>query len=152
MGVSARGEIQTLGVARDVAVSGNAGEGAVGDVDKASTAGLSGVHVQGLVSQAIVPLNSQAIAAAVGSVEPVVSVALTGVGAVGAVRAMGVGPRLFALTGVRASGAVGSVIAVYWKPIDDTQVPDWQNVNNAQGVVWAEVDDTQVPDWTPVTT
>jgi hypothetical protein len=65
---------------------------------------------------------------------------------------MGVAPRLFALTGVRASGFAGTVIAVYWKPIDDTQDANWQNVNNAQGVVWAEVDDTQVPDWTPVTT
>jgi hypothetical protein len=65
---------------------------------------------------------------------------------------MGVAPRLVALTGVRASGFAGTVIAVYWKPIDDMQDANWQNVDSTQGVVWTEVNDTQISDWTPVIT
>jgi hypothetical protein len=107
---------------------------------------------QGLVSQAIVPLNSQAIAAAVGTVTKEVLIALTGVGAQAAAGSVALGTRSATLTGVLATGGVGDVTAVYWRPVDDTQAANWQNVNSTQGVAWADVDSAQVPNWTLITT
>jgi hypothetical protein len=40
------------------------------------------------------------------------------------------------------------VIAAYlWNPIDDTQVPNWQNINNSQAAGWQDIEDTQSPSW-----
>jgi hypothetical protein len=128
MGVSARGEIQTLGVARDIPVSGSEGSVSVGDAGKTSTTGLSGVYGQGSASQVIVPLNSQTTIADVGFVGLTVTIALTGVQGRGASGTPTVAPRLLGITGTAASGLEGDVIAVYWKPIDDTQDPNWQNI------------------------
>jgi hypothetical protein len=152
IGVAATGEIETVGVAKDVLVSGVDASSAVGSVVNSSSAGLESVSAQGLVSQAIVPLNSQAIAAEVGTVGAQVSIALTGVGARGNAGAVALGTRNIALVGVAASGAVGNVIALYWKPVDDNATVNWQNVNNTQGSVWSEVDNTQTPSWTLITT
>jgi hypothetical protein len=138
-GVSALGEIQSLGVARDITVSGNVSAGTVGNVSNTNTAGLSGVTGQGLVSQVIVPLNSQAAIGEVGSVGSALTIALTGVGARGIAGSASLDPRTLRLSGVRAVGAVGSTIAVYWKPIDDTQNPNWQNVDNSQASNWQAV-------------
>jgi hypothetical protein len=57
--------------------------------------------------------------------------ALTGTEAVGGVGTMGLGPRSFALSGVQALGEVGTPVAVYWTVIDDSQTPNWQNINNS---------------------
>jgi hypothetical protein len=60
--------------------------------------------------------------------------------------------KSFALTGVQAAGAVGDVIAIYWKLVDDSQTANWQNVNNSQTAGWALVDNSETPDWTLVET
>lgn len=44
---------------------------------------------------------------------------------------------------------VGSYL---WNPIDDTQTPNWQNINNAQSVTWTTVPDTQNPGWVIIPT
>jgi hypothetical protein len=43
------------------------------------------------------------------------------------------------LTGVLGTGSAGTVIAVYWKLIDDSQTANWQNINNSQTAAWEEV-------------
>jgi hypothetical protein len=55
-------------------------------------------------------------------------------------------------TGVSATGQVGIVIAVYWKPIDDTQTPSWQNINNPQTPGWGNISNVQAPNWEEVVT
>jgi hypothetical protein len=57
-----------------------------------------------------------------------------------------------ALTGVSATGQIGTVIAVYWKIIDDSQTANWQNISNPQTPVWSDVVDTQTPNWQEVVT
>jgi hypothetical protein len=52
---------------------------------------------------------------------------------------MTVAERILALTGVAANGAVGDVIAVYWKVIDDSETANWQNVSNSQTPTWTTV-------------
>jgi hypothetical protein len=56
------------------------------------------------------------------------------------------------LTGNAASGAVGDVIAVYWKPIDDNQTASWQNLSNGQTPSWAGVDTNETALWEEVVT
>jgi hypothetical protein len=49
--------------------------------------------------------------------------------------------------------ALDEVLGRYlWNPIDDSQTPNWQNVNNTQTLTWTNIDDSQTPGWTPVNT
>jgi hypothetical protein len=58
-----------------------------------------------------------------------------------------------AILPIQSASAADSILGSYlWNPIDDTQVPNWQNVNNAQPVIWIEVSNTQNPGWTPIQT
>ena len=34
-----------------------------------------------------------------------------------------------------------------WNPIDDSQTPDWGQINNTQSAVWVQISDTQTPNW-----
>lgn len=46
------------------------------------------------------------------------------------------------------STAFDSFIGAYlWNPIDDTQVPNWQNINNIQVSGWGQIDDSQTASW-----
>jgi hypothetical protein len=65
---------------------------------------------------------------------------------------MTVAERVKALTGVAATGAVGDVIAVYWKLIDDSQNANWQNISNSQTPTWTTVATTQTPEWEEIVT
>jgi hypothetical protein len=106
----------------------------------------------GVAGQVIVPLLPNTAIGAVGSVSPDRSIALTGVGTTGAVGTMTVAERVKALTGVAATGEVGDVIAVYWKPIDDSQDANWQNISNSQTPTWTTVATTQTPEWEEIVT
>jgi hypothetical protein len=83
-----------------------------------------------MVGGPIVPLNSNQALAFVGTVVFDTTVELSGVGSTGAVGTMDA-PRTFGLTGNGATGSVGSVVAVYWKIIDDKQSTVWQNINTS---------------------
>jgi hypothetical protein len=37
-----------------------------------------------------------------------------------------------------------------WNEIDDSQIPNWQNVVNVNSSIWTQVDDTQNTNWQPV--
>jgi hypothetical protein len=100
----------------------------------------------------IVPLLPNTATGEVGSVSADRSIALTGVGARGAVGTMTVAERIKALTGVAATGAVGDVIAVYWKPIDDSEDANWQNISNSQTPAWTTVTTAQTPEWEEIVT
>jgi hypothetical protein len=107
----------------------------------------------------------------VGTVEPVISVALTSVTASGSVGTLDysqigflttdlaegllgtVGPVVtVALSGVQSAASVGSVIAIYWRLVDDSETSNWQNVNNSQTAGWTLVNNAETPDWTLVET
>jgi hypothetical protein len=88
-----------------------------------------------MVGGPIVPLNSNQALAFVGTVTPERTVELTGVGSTGAVGTMGT-PRTLGLTGNGATGSVGSVVAVYWRLIDDKQSNVWQLIDDKQSTVW----------------
>jgi hypothetical protein len=72
---------------------------------------------------------------------------LTGNASTAAVGSIALGPRTFGLTGNQAQGYVGTLIAVYWKLIDDSQTADWASISNVQSAGWANIDDTQAVNW-----
>jgi hypothetical protein len=111
-------------------LTGTAATGDVGTVVATNTLGITGNTAQGLIGGPIVPLNSNQALAFVGTVTYEIVVELTGVGSTGAVGTMGT-PRTFGLTGNGATGSIGSVVAVYWKLIDDKQSTVWQNINTS---------------------
>ena len=39
-----------------------------------------------------------------------------------------------------------------WNPVDDTQNPNWQNVNTAQSVTWTDISNAQNPGWVVIPT
>ena len=88
----------------------------------------------------------------IGSVTTNRTIELVGVSLTGSVGLLSVAPRVVALTGVSATGQIGTVIAVYWKIIDDSQTANWQNISNPQTPVWSNVVDTQTPNWQEVVT
>jgi hypothetical protein len=116
-------------------------------------------------------ITGNAAVGEVGSVAPVISVALTSVTASGLVSAVdyaqvaplttdsaegfvgSVGPVVtVALSGVSASGSVGTIIPVYWILVDDSQTPNWQNVNDSQSSSWALVHNAETSNWALVET
>jgi hypothetical protein len=56
------------------------------------------------------------------------------------------------LTGVAAVGQVGTLVAIYWSLIDDSQTPSWQNIGNSQTPSWAVIDDIESANWTLIPT
>jgi len=40
------------------------------------------------------------------------------------------------LTGVASVAQVGTMTAIYWSLIDDSQTPSWQNINNSETPNW----------------
>jgi hypothetical protein len=64
-----------------------------------------------------------------------------------------VGPVIsVALSGVQAAGSVGTVIAIYWKLIDDSQDANWQNITDSQTPGWATINSSQTTSWQNVET
>jgi hypothetical protein len=45
-----------------------------------------------------------------------------------------------AISGVGATGQVGTMNYFYWTTIDDNQIPNWQNIVNSQTPDWVEVE------------
>jgi hypothetical protein len=88
----------------------------------------------------------------IGSVTVSYTFNLTGTPLDAAVGSVGLGNRSIALAGVAASGAVGDVLAVYWKPIDDSQTANWQNISDAQTAAWTAISNAQASSWTATTT
>jgi hypothetical protein len=76
---------------------------------------------------------------------------LTGVTASGAVGSVSYSTSV-ALSGVQAAGSVGNVVAIYWILVDSSETANWQNVNNAQSAGWSLVDNAETSDWVLVDT
>jgi hypothetical protein len=91
------------------------------------------------LGQVIVPLLPDSAVGEIGTLGLDRTVSLTGVSASGVLGTIGLGTRSFALVGNSASGQIGTVVAVYWKLIDDSQDANWQNISNPQTANWAEV-------------
>jgi hypothetical protein len=47
---------------------------------------------------------------------------------------------IVAISGVSASGKVGTMNYFYWTTIDDNQTPNWQNIANSQTPAWVDVE------------
>jgi hypothetical protein len=91
------------------------------------------------LGQVIVPLLPDSAEGQIGTLGLDRTVSLTGVSASGGLGTIGLGTRSFALVGNSASGQIGTVVAVYWKLIDDSQDANWQNISNSQTADWEEV-------------
>ena len=89
-------------------------------------ASLSGVTI-------VVALTGVVAAGAVGTVTHGKEVAITGVGSSGLIANLVGGQPL---TGVQAAGSVGTLVAVYWRSIDDSQTANWQNITDSQSAGW----------------
>jgi hypothetical protein len=71
-------------------------------------------------------------------------IALTGVSSSGLIANLAGGQPL---TGVQAAGSVGTVIAIYWKLIDDSQTANWQNITSTQGTAWSLIESDEPTAW-----
>jgi hypothetical protein len=100
----------------------------------------------------IVPLQPALASGEIGSVAAGITIALSGVSARGNAGTVSVAPRLLSLTGNRASGFTGNVIAVYWQLIDDSETANWQNITNSQTPNWNIVDNAETADWEEIAT
>lgn len=111
-GVSATGDIGTVGVQHDQPITGNAGTSAVGSVTPNTTVALTGVAgtsaVGSVTPSTTVALTGVAGTGAAGTVTPNTTVALTGVAGTSAVGTVAPSTTI-GLTGVSATGAVGTV-------------------------------------------
>jgi hypothetical protein len=133
-------------------LTGNAASGAVGSVVPGKQFALTGVEAVGETGYLSIPFTGVEAIGDIGSVTVSYTFNLTGTPIDAAVGSVGLGDRALALTGVASSGAVGDVIAVYWKPIDDSQTANWQNISDAQTAAWAVIANAQESSWTTVTT
>jgi hypothetical protein len=133
------------------ALIGNVSSGVTGTLNVIQQAVLLGVEAVGRVGTVSVPLRGANATGAVDSITVNYNFALTSPAIAVAIGLVGLGNRTFALTGVAANGAVGDVIAVYWKPIDDSQTANWQNINDAQTAAWAAIANAQASSWAATT-
>lgn len=125
---------------RAIVISGAAAGGLVGTITNGGVAvELTGDLAYGYPGGVVVPLSPLTADGFVGSVLAGRTVSLTGAASSGSVGNVGLGTRSAALTGVLGTGSAGTVIAVYWKLIDDSQTANWQNINNSQTAAWEEV-------------
>jgi hypothetical protein len=80
------------------------------------------------MGERFVALTGVEAAGAVGDVTETNSPTEDGVVATGAVGTITMGERFIALSGVSARGQVGTFDEFYWTTIDDSETPNWQNV------------------------
>jgi hypothetical protein len=57
-----------------------------------------------------------------------------------------------ALTGLLATATQGTVSAVYWTVVIDSQKANWQNIDDSQTGSWALVDDAETAGWVVIDT
>ena len=125
---------------RLIALSGVVASGLTGTIANGGVVvGLTGDEAYGYPGGVVVPLSPLTADGFVGNVLSEITIELTGASLSGNVGSVGVGARSLALTGVLAGGSVGSLNAVYWKIIDDSQTASWQNVSNTQTSNWQEI-------------
>ena len=111
-GVQAAGEPGSIGVLGvEAGIQGVAATGSVGTVTTGREIALTGVEASG----------------AVGDVTETNNPTEDGVVAIGSVGSVG-SSRTVAITGVQARGQVGTMDYFYWTTIDDSETPNWQNV------------------------
>jgi hypothetical protein len=111
-GVQASGEVGTLVYTREATLTGVEAVGAVGTVTLADRQiALTGVEAVG----------------AVGDVTETNNPTENGVQAIGSVGSVGSNLSI-TLSGVSATGRVNSMNYFYWTTIDDSETPNWQNV------------------------
>jgi hypothetical protein len=68
-----------------------------------------------------------------------ITIALTGVVASGVVGTVSRGATSIALTGVQAVGSAGTVVAIYWVLVNNSQTSNWALVDNSETSNWVLV-------------
>jgi len=129
-GVSGSGAVGSLAPDSAQTLAGRSASGEIGTAIPNMFFGLTGEEAIGSLGAVIVPLLSNTAVGFVGTLGVDKAVALSGLGASGAVGSLGMGPRSVALTGNSARGDAGAVIAVYWKNINTVQTPNWAMIEN----------------------
>ena len=56
------------------------------------------------------------------------------------------------LVGLLATATQGTVAAVYWTIVIDSQTANWQNIDDSQASSWALVDDSETAGWVVIDT
>jgi len=117
---------------RLIVLSGVVTDGLTGTIDNGGVVvELTGDEAYGNAGYVDVPLSPLTADGFVGNVLSGIVIELTGSSLSGNVGSVGLGTRSAALTGVLGRGEAGNVISVYWKIIDNSQIANWQNINNS---------------------
>lgn len=130
-GIDVTGAVGTVIPGKEFGITGVAGDGAVGDVDFSPIP--DGVLASGVVGtvgmgERFVALTGVGAVGAVGDVTETNNPTEDGVVAYGSVGSIPLTTRTVALSGVSARGQVGTPLTFYWTTIDDSETPNWQNV------------------------
>jgi hypothetical protein len=56
------------------------------------------------------------------------------------------------LAGLLATATQGTMAAVYWTIVIDSQTANWQNIDDSQTGSWALVDDSETASWVVIDT
>ena len=155
----ASGEVGTVGVEVEVELIGVGSAPQVGTVEAGIEYEITGVEATGdigtVVPEFLIPLTGVGAEGSVGSVVYVreYGATLTGVSARGYADDVIKAPREIGISGVSATGEVGSLGNTNWITIDDTQTPFWQNVTTSSpSPGWLPENTTPPgpgPGWTP---
>lgn len=124
-GVVVSGLVETIAAFQNPSENGTDAVGLVGNVGLDVTVDLTGVSASGDVGS----LTASAV----------YEQAISGVSASGDVQSVSVGERLVAITGCPAMGNVGSIGAIYWSLINDSQTPNWTSITNTENPNWVEI-------------
>ena len=127
----ASGAVGTVIPGKEFGITGVEGSGAVGTVDFSPVS--NGVLASGAVGtvgvgERFIALTGVEATGAVGNVTEQNSPTEDGVQATGSVGTITMGERFVAISGVSARGQVGTMNYFYWTTIDDSETPNWQNV------------------------
>jgi hypothetical protein len=109
-----------------VALTGVQATGATGTVAAPRSFALTGIQATGAVGTVQKELGIVAYGQ-VGTVSANRSVALTGVSGTGSTGTL-IPVHISDSTGVSAAGLLGTPLDFYWTTIDDSETPNWQNV------------------------
>jgi hypothetical protein len=131
-GVQASGAVGSVTESSEVGLNGVQASGAVGDVTEENSPTEDGVQAAGAVGtvgmgERFVALTGVEAAGAVGDVTEENSPTEDGVQAIGSVGIL-LTTITVSISGVSARGQVGTFDEFYWTTIDDSETPNWQNV------------------------
>jgi hypothetical protein len=114
----------------------------VGTASSAITVSISGNSATGNVGISVftIPATGVSAVGSLGSLSASIAYGqtLSGVLSNAAVQSV-IGDRLVSITGCAAMGNVGNFGYRYWSVVDDSQTPNWTNINTFENPNWVEI-------------